>query len=180
MTKHLIYLYAFLLMLPAYQKSTSDETAPVNSAQTPSPQSDNLPKSMHHAAQNNNTEELQAFWDADHPLDALDENGFTPLHIAIQALHPEAVEWLLSYGADPYGGKSTHELPLNQAVLNAAQFESCSPEQKTAFDILTLLINHGVDPMEDYNGAISPIQLAMAKDCEACIDHIMEIVRDKK
>ena len=179
MIKHRITLCAFLIFLPACTPPTPDQARAVQEAISTPTQSTNRPESMHLAARANDIAGLQALWEADHPLNILDEAGLTPLQVAIEAQHPKAVEWLLSYQADPYGAKSTQDTPLSQAVLIASQYERHSEEQKVAFEILTLLIEHGVDPMEDYNGAISPLQLAMAKDCEACIEHIMEIVRNK-
>ena len=131
--------------------------------------------SLHAAAQDNDIPRLEALWEADHPLDALDETGRTPLHAAIQAQQPQAVQWLLKYKADPYGATSPLDPPLSQAILIAAQTQGHTESRTTAFAIITLLIQHGVNPATHHNNTLSPIQLAMANDCEACIEHIREV-----
>ena len=182
MLKHRIYTLSFLIFACGCDfpdQEASIPATPVNGTPpiilTIPEMPTELPASLHDAARDSNILGLDRLWNAGHRLDGLDEAGRTPLHVAIEAQQPKAVQWLLTYKADPYGGKSTAESPLSQAVLIAARCERSSEAQTTAFAIITLLVQHGVNPMTHHNSSSSPLQLAMANDCEACIDHLREI-----
>lgn len=68
---------------------------------------------LHDACRTNNIEIVRfLIEECNHPLDGYDQNGQTPLHVAVSSLNTKLVDYLLSKGANPIA--SCQKLKLNQ------------------------------------------------------------------
>lgn len=78
-------------------------------------------------------------------VNAADDDGFTPLHLAASRDNLDIVRLLLDAGADVNAMSNTGETPLYNAVRNTAP---------AGLDIMRLLREHGADPtVETANGS---------------------------
>ncbi len=81
---------------------------------------------------------------------AQDDNGWTPLHFAVQSWAPDACLALLEAGAPVDARDSNGNTPLWRAVLNS----------RGRGDVIKLLRDRGADPTLENNHGVSPLKLA--------------------
>jgi ankyrin repeat protein len=94
-----------------------------------------------------------------------DAHGSTPLHAACACYkHPEVVQWLLDAGADPHHTNALRQSPVLLAV-QAASWGSSSRDSITR--ILELLLEQGVDLVEEDAYGNSPLSLAFSSCADA-------------
>lgn len=81
-------------------------------------------------------------------VNAADDDGFTPLHFAVNADSVEIVRYLLDSGADLERANNKGETPLNVAVGNTTS---------GAGEIIQFLRDRGADPYRPANNGLSAL-----------------------
>lgn len=107
---------------------------------------------------------------ADQPQTAntFSDDGFTPLHLACAANHPEAVRLLIEKGADINApARNEHqERPLHRAVASG------NP------DLVLLLLEKGADINAPQSEGLTPLHEAARQGNEAIIKLLLEHMAD--
>lgn len=87
-------------------------------------------------------------------IDAQNEDGKTPLHLAAEQGHEAAIQSLLRHGADPLLGNHLGQLPLHAAV------------QSGHTECVELLIKTSLPYMNEFRSALSRRQSPLIPACE--------------
>jgi ankyrin repeat protein len=94
-----------------------------------------------------------------------DDDGLTPLHAAALENNREAAATLLSSGAQPNIEDRYGNTPLLRAVYS----------YEDDLSVISLLIQHGADPLHKNKGGLSPYEFAEKKevvDIVRCFDNV--------
>ena len=86
-------------------------------------------------------------------VNARDNNGWTPLHVAVQVGASDIVKELLTRGADPNAKQDLGSTPLHFALVRE--------NAKTAA-IVEMLVGHGADVNAATNSGETPLTLAQS------------------
>lgn len=124
---------------------------------------------VHDAAGLGDVDGLEGLRDDGAALEGLNGEGLTALQVAVVASRMESVRWLLDAGVDVNGVPSSGKAPLLQGVDIFSETEQGTAEWDAAREVLMVLLGHGANPMEAYNGYLSPVQRAMELRCESCV-----------
>ena len=157
---------AFASCMP---KDTPPSEGSSTGIQIPSASGTSFTTSLFDFIDERDIEKMDALYDQGHPIDTLDEEGFTLLHRAVMEQSVSIVDWLLKRGADPSGSPSVQVAPLSLAINKAKLVLEPAIELSRIYRIMGLLIKAGADPMAHYNNQPSAIQHAMDIQCEPCI-----------
>ena len=85
-----------------------------------------------------------------------DDQGYTPLQIAIQEKHKDVINLLLENGAD-----------INQVDKNGnSTMWTAVHNWRQDYDVILLLLNNGADPSIENNYGNSPLSVLQASDNE--------------
>jgi ankyrin repeat protein len=105
---------------------------------------------LHYAAADGDSQKVEALLASGLNAGAADDDGWTPLHAAVQAWSPSICIALLKAGA-PIDSQDIHgNTPLGKAVF----------ESRGRGDIIELLRAHGADPLLKNRHGVSPLKLA--------------------
>lgn len=95
---------------------------------------------LHEAAANGDDEELARLIGLRADVNAQDESGYTPLHIAAANLQVEGTRMLLDAGAKTGILDNDNQTPLQRAMQRSG------PMIGPSLEVATLLLEHGADP----------------------------------
>ncbi|KAF0690709.1 Aste57867_17919 [Aphanomyces stellatus] len=116
------------------------------------------------AASDGNLDAVKAFLAAGTPVNAQDENGYTPLQAAVSYSHADIVHYLLAAGASATLGNSDNETPLHycesvecaQILLqHGADINATNAEQRTPLDAAIDDENEELCAFLESHGAVS-------------------------
>lgn len=124
---------------------------------------------VHDAAGSGDVDGLESLRDDGAALDSLNGKGLTALQVAVESWQVQAVRWLLEQGVDVNGAPSLGKAPLLLGVEIFGETELGTTEWDAAREVLVVLLEHGANPMESYNGYLSAVQRAMDLRCESCV-----------
>jgi len=105
---------------------------------------------LHYAAFDGDVDQVAALLAAGADPGASDDDGWTPLHAAVQAFAPAVCEMLLRAGALVDATDSYGNTPLWRAVF----------ESKGRGEAISLLRRYGADPLRKNAAGVSPLGLA--------------------
>ena len=91
--------------------------------------------------------------EADNPADGKDENGDTPLHLAVAQNDPERIEWLMQLRPNLELGNRQNETPLLLAVR-------LIQEGRRDDKVVAPLLTAGASPIAAANGSVTPLHRA--------------------
>ena len=91
--------------------------------------------------------------EAENPADGKDENGDTPLHLAVAQNDPERIEWLMQLRPNLELGNRQNETPLLLAVR-------LIQEGRRDDKVVAPLLEAGASPIAAANGAVTPLHRA--------------------
>ncbi|MPZ52986.1 MAG: hypothetical protein GEU79_09690 [Acidimicrobiia bacterium] len=112
--------------------------------------------SLHHAAEDGDTEEVGRLLEAGTGPDITDKVGFTPLHAAVNGANTDTARQLLYAGADPNSLGGAKSMP---ALLTAMTIR----DKLVRDTIIELLIEAGADPDLGMEGGRSAREIAQIR-----------------
>lgn len=112
---------------------------------------------LHGAVMTENTEMIGFLLDQGADINALNDEGITPLHIA---LYPNVVTYLLNHGAEINKKSSFGSTPLHTQVSDGEE----------RLDIIGILLAMGADKSMKDNSGQTPMDIAKAREDEEIIE----------
>lgn len=122
-------------------------------------------QAMFDAVLNGNTDAIKGMLANGADINAADNDGTTPLHLAAMDLQPAVAQMLLECGADPNARESDGRTALRYAVDPNLFFPSPEgPRFKAARAVITrMLLEHGADPNAEADDGTTPLGSAVAE-----------------
>jgi ankyrin repeat protein len=109
--------------------------------------------------QNDQVEIVRLLLDSGVDVNSVDNDGYTPLHIACIYEHPEVVELLLKYGADVNKSNNDGKTPCHFAIRNP--------------DIVKVLLRNGADIYIPDNKGRTVYEKSSLRDTEKIIQEVL-------
>lgn len=99
---------------------------------------------LHDAIRKDDHAEVERLLESGKDVNAKDEDGNTPLHLAAAAGHPQMIELLLKHGADINARGENGQTPLLSALIEVGGYPDKDREKRYSASAI-LLINRGAD-----------------------------------